>query len=119
MKLRCTKNSIRLRLRKSDMQLLASDGCVAESVQLPNGQAFIFQLCLKDIADIAAAFEQTTLTVSLPKTVGELWINTDQVGIEHFAPLKGEQKLHLLIEKDFPCAHRPGENKADTFQELQ
>lgn len=113
MKIRCTQNSIRLRLRKSDVALLEEDGKVVEYLAFPAGNRLEFVLEIEARSEIALTFEGPILSVHLPKGTAESWINSDQVGIE-----KQIGALHLLIEKDFPCIHRPHENKADTFQEL-
>jgi len=44
------------------------------------------------------------------------WATTDLVGLEHQIQLKGEEKLAILIEKDFKCLQeRPGEDEEDMF----
>lgn len=118
MKLRCTDNSIRLRLRKSDLQQLAQNGSVAGSIQFPNSIKFVFELTIGETSNPTARMDATTLQVILPKTQAETWINTNQVGIEYFENHSTDQQLHLLIEKDFPCKDRDDEDKTDTFQEL-
>jgi hypothetical protein len=118
MKLRCTQNSIRLRLRKSDMQTLQTTQEVTESVYLPGGTVFAFQLKLSNVEAITANMEGQTIVVSIPIEAGQQWIDSNQVGFEEHLPLATGQQLHLLIEKDFPCAHQPHEDKSDTFEEL-
>ncbi|MEN0004165.1 MAG: hypothetical protein AAF798_08480 [Bacteroidota bacterium] len=118
MKLRCTTNSIRLRLRKSDIQLLADTRVVSERLHFPDGSIFMFRLEAKAVAAIQATYAQNTLSIALPLQAAEQWIATEQVGFEVNQALPNGEQLHLLIEKDFPCAHRPHEDKSDTFQEL-
>jgi hypothetical protein len=118
MKLRCTENSIRLRLRKSDLQQLAENGSVAESIHFPNNKSFVFELTVGETSNPTAKMDAATLQIILPKAQADSWINTSQVGIEYFEKLPTGQQLHLLIEKDFPCKDRDDEDKADTFQEL-
>ncbi len=118
MKLRCITNSIRLRLRKSELDALMHTGRVGETVGFPDGSAFSFTLLREEREDLDVRWEGGHLRISLPRTQVRHWAATEQVGIEAFVPLPGEQQLHLLIEKDFPCKDRPEEDKADTFQEL-
>lgn len=113
MKIRCTQNSIRLRVRKSDVAQLADGQKVVEILHFPTGNALTFILEISSIEHIQVQYEEASLAVHLPENIAQDWINTAQVGIETTLG-----QLHLLIEKDFPCAHRPHENKADTFEEL-
>ncbi|MCI5083979.1 MAG: hypothetical protein MRY78_19935 [Saprospiraceae bacterium] len=113
MKIRCTQDSIRMRVRKSDVAKLKADGHVEETLHFPNGEIFRFELMVSEGTRIEAVSATQHLKVSIPSKEATHWLDTDQVGLE--AQLGA---LHLLIEKDFPCAHRPQENKADTFEEL-
>lgn len=113
MKIRCTQDSIRLRVRKSDIALLTKGQKVAEILHFPTGNTLIFTLEIGPVERLQVQYKEASLAVHLPERIAQNWINTEQVGIEDTLG-----QLHLLIEKDFPCAHRPHENKADTFEEL-
>ena len=52
------------------------------------------------------------------RILGSLFEVGAEVGFEVFIPLNGTGKLHLLIEKDFPCKDRPEEDQSDFFQDL-
>lgn len=118
MKLRCTQNSVRLRLRKSDIAQLDTAGKVAESVQFGPNQILTFELNKLGGEQVQATFQRNNLIVSLPASQAHTWIHSNQVGIEVFHPLTKAQQLHILIEKDFPCKDRLDEDKSDTFEEL-
>lgn len=119
MKLRCTHNSIRIRVRKSDLAALADQGMIQEEIALGNQTAFIFVLQTVDGAeDISADMEAQSLIVTLPLSAANQWMESQQVGMEVRHPLEGEESLHILIEKDFPCLDRADEDKSDTFTEL-
>ena len=119
MKLRCTHNSIRLRVRKSDLERLTERTLVRECISLGNHCIFCFELKLADkIQQIEAQFEHETLRVLLPITLAYPWINSQEVGLEIYHALPAGEQLHLLIEKDFPCTDRLDEDKDDTFWEL-
>ncbi|MCB0643174.1 MAG: hypothetical protein KDC44_16110 [Phaeodactylibacter sp.] len=119
MKLRCTHNSIRIRLRKSELELLRSTGMVRETISFPGGTVFSFELNINaQSSEVVADIHNGELDVCLPVEMANQWIDTDQVGIEVEQLLPDGQQLHLLIEKDFPCQHRPEEDKSDTFIEL-
>ncbi len=119
MKLRCTKNSVRLRLRKSDVKVLIENARIKEEVEFPSGQSFQFSLVLEEnIGQPTAFFSDNKLIVQLPLEMGRKWLNSEQVGIETYLPVNQGNQLHLLIEKDFPCKDRQDEDKSDTFEEL-
>lgn len=77
-----------------------------------------FSLRLEDGDGITATFENGKVTVRLPRSRAQAWISSKQVGLEEYLPLEGGERLHLLIEKDFPCKHMDSEDLTDTFAEL-
>lgn len=119
MKLRTTHNSIRIRIRKSELAALQQSHKVEESIKFPNGVVFQFVLAIdKTFSSVSAQLKDNQLTISIPKAEARDWISTNQVGIETHLQVPDEEQLHLLIEKDFPCLDRPEEDKSDTFWEL-
>ena len=116
MKLRASTNSIRIRVRKSDLEQLKATDWVYEEVAFPGGGKWSFGLTMKGDT-ITARLSDNTVIVNLPREEAMAWINSEQVGIECNLPLEGKAPLHLLIEKDFPCK-ADEENIADTFFEL-
>jgi hypothetical protein len=115
MKLRIEGNSVRLRVKKSDLEKLKTDGIVRESVAFLKGFHLYYELKTDDkIKTIEASFSSGTIAVSIPLSMSDVWIDTEQVGIENTA----ENGFYVLIEKDFPCKTRADEDKNDLFQEL-
>jgi hypothetical protein len=118
MKLRFEKNSLRYRLRKSDVEQLKHHGFVKESVVFPS-TTFIFELHVSDdVNDPTANLINETVIVNLPVGIATEWLNTDEVGIYHLAHVNENTTLDILIEKDFPCKDHPEEDKSDSFTEL-
>lgn len=119
MKLRCTENSIRLRLRKSELQTLSEKNNIEETINFMAGTKFIFQLSIAaHLENVEAVFQHQVLKISIPDLQAYNWIESNQVGIEVHQELPENKKLHILIEKDFPCTDREDEDKSDTFWEL-
>jgi hypothetical protein len=115
MKLRLEGNSIRLRVRKSDLIKLQNEGAITESLVFPNSLNFNYALMTDSNADtIDAQLSAAAMTVSIPLSMATTWLNSDAVGLEHTL----ESGLFILIEKDFPCTDRPWEDTSDTFFEL-
>ncbi|MFK7907229.1 MAG: hypothetical protein AB8B69_18980 [Chitinophagales bacterium] len=116
MKLRCVQDSIRLRVRKTDLQKLEREGLVRESIDFGGGMSFVFALAVgADVDAVNAVYENGQLQVNIPLLKAKKWMDSNEVGIEVAA---AEGQPHILIEKDFPCLDRAEENKADTFWEL-
>lgn len=119
MKLRTTHNSIRIRIRKSELSTLEQEYRVTESIQFPNLIVFSFALVINnDQSSLHADLKDNNLTISIPEATAKNWINTNEVGLETHLELPDNEQLHLLIEKDFPCLDRSNEDKSDTFWEL-
>ncbi len=119
MKLRTTHNSIRIRVRKSELTRLQAEGRVEESIRFLNNVVFKFALLIEDMdSDLNANLEQNYLKLSIAKARAKQWITTNEVGIETYIALANGEQLHLLVEKDFPCLDRANEDKSDTFWEL-
>ncbi len=118
MKLRCTHDSVRIRLRKSEVEQLGRTGHCTEVIHFPEQRVLTFGLFIRGVNTVDAAFLDNQLQIVLPEKEANAWINSDQVGIETRIALSKESFLHVLIEKDFPCKDRPDEDKSDTFQDL-
>jgi hypothetical protein len=115
MKLRLEGNSIRLRVRKSDINALQKNAAITETLTFPNGDVFHYQLCIHNTTlEIDSQLVGNVLTVSIPLSIATNWMHTDAVGIEKTL----SNGLFILIEKDFPCTDRPWEDASDTFFEL-
>lgn len=119
MKLRTTHNSIRIRIRKSELSSLQLNKAIEESIRFPNGVLFKFALLIDDTVEkLDAIFENNKLILIISKSEANNWMKTNQVGIENHINLSDGEQLHVLIEKDFPCLDRAEEDKSDTFWEL-
>ena len=119
MKLRTTHNSIRIRVRKSELSVLEQDQIVRERVRFPNGVVFTFALAIQeDIDAISARMNENEWIISLPKHEAHQWVTSEQIGLEQQIPLPDNEELQVLVEKDFPCKDRPEEELSDTFWEL-
>jgi len=117
MKLRFEKNSLRIRVRKSDVDLLKQQGFIKESVEIP-GNVFTYELRASGDTVPGALFKDNTVVVTISTCMATEWLNTNEVGIYHVIQIDNSTTLDLAIEKDFPCKDRPGEDKSDTFTEL-
>lgn len=119
MKLRITNNSIRIRIRKSELKQLGKETIVSDYVNFGDNVVFSFALRLDGSLDkVKGTFTGSELEVAIPESIAKDWMEGDKVGIETYSDVSPNEKLHILIEKDFPCLDRENEDKSDTFWEL-
>ncbi len=109
MKLRFHGNSLRLRLSQSDVATLAAAGRVEESIQFANAP-LSYSIESSPIPAIAASFENGRIRITLPTADAQRWIASDEIGLEN-----SESSPRILVEKDFQCLHRAGDEDADGF----
>lgn len=118
MKLRFDHQSLRLRVRRSDLEKLKNNQIVEETIQFPQG-ALCYRLAIDPMAKaVSARFSAQEIVVELPEQQALAWINSDEVGIYEQLPA-GTETLKIILEKDFPCRHVDTDDLADTFTELQ
>lgn len=103
MKLRLQGNSLRLRLTRSEVQLLRATGVVEEAVGFNVERPLIYRLeASSDEGQVSAAFRNGVIAVSVAPEAVALWAGSDEVGI--YARSGG---VTISIEKDFRCLTRP------------
>ena len=117
MKIRFYNNSARFRLRKSDMDVLRT-GVLEEIIVFPGDQKLVFRIQIGDVPELTATLKEHSLEITLPAAKAKTWMETEQVSIERSLDGSNSSLLKILLEKDFPCDHKPMENKSDTFREL-
>lgn len=119
MKLRLDSQSIRIRVRKSDIETLAAIGFIEETVHFSQGR-LVYKLELSaQSQEVGVTIKDESILVLIPKNQATSWINSETVGIYTTLSTGYEKKiLKILIEKDFPCKHGSTADNADTFDEL-
>ena len=118
MKLRIRGNSIRLRLKRGEVESLAAGNKLIEETEFP-GTVFSYSLELSDNEDMVASFDNGRIEISMPREIIPEWADTDLVTLYSEQELPGESKLEILVEKDFSCLepghHRNCEDDQDTY----
>jgi hypothetical protein len=118
MKLRIRGDTIRLRLKRGEVDQIAAGISIAEETHFPNS-VLTYRLDVSGNSDISASFADGSLVVSLPKSTVAAWASTDDVSLHAVQEFSGTGTLSLLIEKDFGCLepghHRDCEDDVDTF----
>ena len=114
MKIRIEDNSVRMRLRKSEVSKLSEEGFICATTVFPEQ---IFEYCLKadsGIGDLEASFADGKIIVRLPESWVQTWPDSPTVGFETSFKV-GAASLHILIEKDFVCLDRDPDTQKDQF----
>ena len=118
MKLRIRGDSLRLRLKRGEVDQIAAGSSIVEKTHFPDS-VLTYRLDVSEDHDISASFDRGRLVISLPKSKVSDWADSDEVSLSAEQKLTGAGSLTLLIEKDFSCLepghHRDGEDDEDTF----
>jgi hypothetical protein len=118
MKLRLEFNSIRLRLKRSEVEQLARIGRVEERIVSGSSDDATFLYILEATPAVPSpqvAVNARSIVVRVPTGDAARWASTDEVGIEDHQSVGGPATLRILIEKDFACLDGTEEHNADTF----
>lgn len=116
MKIRITGNNLRVRVSKTEADLLAS-GRKIEQVTVFSAASRLTS-AVTPVADArgpSATFQRDRLEVFFPAEKLRQWGKSDEVGIEANQPVKDGQPLTILLEKDFQCLHKQDEGHEDAF----
>ena len=118
MKLRIRGDTLRLRLKRGEVDQLAAGVGIVEETHFPSS-ILTFLLDVSDEDVVSANFDNGSLVVNLPKSRVLEWAGTDEVSLFAEQKLSGSGTLSVLIEKDFSCLepghHRSCEDDEDTF----
>ena len=118
MKLRLQFNSIRFRLKQSEVEQLARTGRVEEKIISGNGDEGTFSYVLESVDSVSspiATLKPRAMIVQVPPDAVMRWASTDQIGIEDEQLVDNQTSLRILIEKDFACIDGTDEENTDTF----
>lgn len=118
MKLRIRGNSLRLRLKRSEVDRVAAGKSIVEETHFPNA-VLSYRLDLTEDDSAQAQLENNNLVIRLPASQVSAWATTDEVSLVADQTLSTGDKLKLLIEKDFSCLepghHRDCDDDEDTY----
>ena len=118
MKLRICGDSVRLRLKRGEVDQLAAGTSIVQQTHFP-GTVLTYRLDVSENNGISATFDNGSLVISLPKSKVLDWAGSDEVSLHAEQELSGSGALSLLIEKDFKCLepghHRDCEDDEDTY----
>lgn len=118
MKLRIRGDTIRLRLKRGEVDQIAAGTSVVEETHFADS-ILTYRLDTSENRDISASFSNGNLIVSLPKSKALSWARSDEISLHAEQQLSATGFLSILIEKDFSCLepghHRDCADDEDTF----
>jgi hypothetical protein len=117
-KLRIQRNSLRLRVSRSELVRFAETGLLQETVYFGSEQGSELTYALAQEGsgpglEVEAVAGQVKVLV--PTHLARTWAESEQVGIDGAVDLGARGILSILIEKDFACIDRSDQENADTF----
>ncbi len=118
MKLRLQFNSIRFRLKRTEVEEFVRTGRVEERIIIGRDDDEKFGYELESTGAVSSPRATITprgIVVQVPSDEVMKWASTDQVGIEGRQPIDSETSLLILVEKDFACIDGSEEQNVDTF----
>ncbi len=109
MKIRIKGDSIRYRLSKTDVSIFTKKGYIEETTHFGT-QVLAYALQKSDHLELKATFTENKVTVFVPSAMITEWESTDRTGFEGY-----DNKLFILIEKDFQCLDNVAEDQSDNY----
>jgi hypothetical protein len=111
-KLRIQGSSLRLRVTQREVAQLRSLSRVESFIEFAPGRTLVYLLEGSFHAKaLTATFDGESIRVMVPAKVLTEWIENDQVSIKALS----QGGVQLLVEKDFQCLHKPGEQDPDAY----
>lgn len=109
MKIRIKGDTIRYRLSKTDVSNFKNEGYIEESTDFGHSK-FGYALKKTDKNTLSAIFIDNKITILMPAAMAAEWTSTDRIGFEGY-----DDKLFMLIEKDFQCLDNVAEDQSDNY----
>ena len=116
MKLRIEDDSVRLRLKRTEVEALCRGEMVEAHVHLSDVYTLTYAVEARDGIDSPTLdANPARITVGLPKAALAGWDTDARVGFEGHCPTAEGASVFVLVEKDFKCLDRPDEEEPDNY----
>lgn len=114
MKVRFLNNSIRFRISKNELDLLAKGESVSSSTNFPSNIFHISILPSKK-EEIEVDFKNHNIRLIMPIDIVKKMHESDSVG--HYETLEiSSEQLEVIFEKDYKCLTDRGDDEAELFE---
>ncbi|MDF2515010.1 MAG: hypothetical protein K0R59_306 [Sphingobacterium sp.] len=109
MKIRIKDNTVRLRLTRSEIDQLGTQGEVSGRTEFIQ-QDLVYNIVQSATESLVASFVGHKITVGLSAEMIRELVQTERIGFE------GQSgKVKLLVEKDFACIDNTTEDQSDNY----
>lgn len=115
MKLRIHKDSIRLRLTRSEVAAFDKTGYISDSLDFGSMGNLNFRVTAVDDFAFRCRYDSSGIEIRVPREVAKNWTSTDRVDMTSEQSLDNGKSLHIVVEKDFQCIHKDTEFNADAY----
>ena len=117
MKVRISGNSIRFRVKQSEVQRFEQEGKLSEVTEfgLEQEDALTFTLSVVDNNNFRLKNTANTVTIEVPETIVKKWTQTELVGFEESIDTGKGRIIKVLVEKDFKCLDGSDKENEDSF----
>lgn len=116
MKLRIKANSIRIRLTKTEVSKLATNGYLEEQTSFGENKFSYALQAVEDATTLSATFGNNKITMLVPASFTKDWPVNDVISTDAKMPLTEDEFLYLLLEKDFVCLDETHEDQSDNYE---
>lgn len=116
MKLRLKQNTIRIRMTRDEVNALVQNGTVQDQTRFTIQDALTYRINLSITDNPAITLVDHNIDLFIPAEQVVGWQDNDLVGFSWDIDLGNNERVSLLIEKDFQClTSRPGEDESNLY----
>ena len=100
MKLWIRGNSLRLRVSKTELAMIAETGKAEDTTRFSSEQSLRYAIEVRPTGAVTATFTDSAILVTLPKARLDLWLRPGEISVEGSQPIGGGKVLQVVLEKD-------------------
>ena len=117
MKVRISGNSIRFRLKQSEVQTFGEQGILSEITEFGTAadDTLIFNLSVSSSDTFGISNTKNTITVEVPELLAKQLTYTQLVGFEETIDTGKGKIIKILVEKDFKCLDGSDKENEDSY----
>ena len=116
MKLRITNDAVRIRISKTEVELLKESESVTMETIFPGSETFSCEIIPDESDSIKVKMDSNRLFVYLSNQEIRTWNPAGKIQLETMLYLENGKELLILVEKDFKrLSNRAREDESDLF----
>jgi hypothetical protein len=118
MKLRIKGDSLRFRVSRSELEKLLGGKRIEDTIHFtaaPDARLTYALESTQQSDSLRIQYEPQSVTVFLSEEQAKSWGKEGEVGIYTSVEIGEAGSLEVIVEKDFACLDRGGEENVDTF----